>query len=96
MSCPCSVGDRAYSLAVEGLETERPRLVRTVSRTNKNVRSPLPRTVSRVGINMNDDNPVQKSGPRVPSQVEPGAETEKIGIASHKETVGYIRVRLYQ
>lgn len=45
---------------------------------------------------MNDGNPVQKSGPRVPSQVEPGAETEKIGIASHKETVGYIRVRLYQ
>lgn len=96
MSCPCSVGDSTYSLTVEGLETERPRLVRTVSRTNKNVRSPLPRTVSRVGINMNDSNPVQRSGSGLPSQVEPGAETEKSGIASHEETVGYIQVRLDQ
>lgn len=86
MSCPCSVGDRTYSLAVEGLETERPRLVRTVSRTNKNVRSPLPRTVSRVGINMNDGNP--GSGICLTSsQAETGG-----GMAGHEETVGLSRL----
>lgn len=90
MSCPCSVGDRTYSLAVEGLETERPRLVRTVSRTNKNVRSSLPRTVSRVGINMNDGNPAQRSGSGIcltSSQAETGG-----GMAGHEETVGLSRL----
>lgn len=47
MSCPCGIED---NLTVEGLDTERPRLVRTVSRTD-NVRSSLPRTVSRMNIN---------------------------------------------
>lgn len=52
MSCPCGIED---NLTVEGLNTSRPRLVRTVSRTD--MRSSLPRTVSRVNISSSPSSP---------------------------------------
>ncbi|BCR89849.1 uncharacterized protein ACHE_51047A [Aspergillus chevalieri] len=51
MACPCWVGD----ITIQGLETERPRLVRSVSTVEP--RSPLPRSVSRMNIAANEYKP---------------------------------------
>lgn len=48
MACPCWVGD----ITIQGLETERPRLVRSVSTAEP--RSPLPRSVSRMNLAANE------------------------------------------